>query len=193
MVYPLLVFVHVAGAIGIFVALSIEGVSLRRLRVEMTPGGARVWTSLLRWAARTGIATMVVTIAAGGTLMAMAWHHQPWIDAAFVGILAMAILGGAVSGRRLRQLRALLIAETGSELSDRFQQARSSGALVTSLVLRISNGLGIVALMTAKPGAGDSALILAAAVVAGAAISLVQLRKNASSSLRVSFGASSGT
>jgi hypothetical protein len=186
MMYPLLVFVHVAGAIGIFVALSIESVALMRLRLEMTPVGARVWMSLLRTAARTGIATMAVTIAAGVILMITAWHHQPWIDAAFVGIVEMAILGGVLSGRRVRQLRALLAAEPASELSDRFQQARSSVVLVTSLLLRISTALGIVALMTAKPGAADSAVILIAAVVAGMAISIAAAARHAAATGEIS-------
>jgi hypothetical protein len=190
----LLVFVHVAGAIGIFVALAVESVGSRRLRLETTTAGARAWMDLIRWATRLGLATAIVTVAAGGALMGMAWHRQPWIDVTFAGILEMAILAGPVSGRRLRQLRALLAAERGAELSEAFLQARSSGLVVTSLVLRIAAGLGIVALMTTKPGMAESALILTGALIAGVAISVaVQLRKNASSSSSVSLGASSGT
>jgi hypothetical protein len=192
--YPLLVFVHVAGAIGIFVAVAIEGVALRRLAVETTSAGAGTWLNLIGWSTRMMLVTSLVTIGAGGALMGMVWHRQPWIDVTFAGIVVMAILGGGVSGRRVRQLRALLASEHGAELSGAFRQARSSGALVTSVVLRVATGLGIVALMTTKAAMAESALLLTAALIAGVAISVVvQLRKNASSASSVSLGASSGT
>ena len=172
MLYPLLVFVHVASAMGLFAAIGIETVALRGLRRETTPAGARASLDLFGIASRTGLVSMLVTLSAGIGLMITAWHRQPWITAAFIGMVLMAASGGIVSGRRLRRLRASLAGETGPQLSVSFTQARSSAALVASLLVRIAISTGIVGLMTVKPDAAGSALILSVAALAGVVISI---------------------
>ncbi len=172
MLYPSLVFLHVASAMGLFAAIGIETVALRGLRRETTPAGARASLDLFRIGSRTGLVSMLVLLIAGIGLMITVWHHQPWITAAFIGIIAMAVLGGIVSSRRLRRLRVSLAGETSPQLSASFTQARSSGALAASQMVRIAISIGIVGLMTVKPDAAGSALILSAAVLAGVVISI---------------------
>jgi hypothetical protein len=80
----------------------------------------------------------------------------------------MAIAGGAVTGRHMRRVVSALAEEKGSLLTEDFRSVRASAALTASLRVRIALGIGILALMTVKPaGAGASAIILAAALVAG--------------------------
>lgn len=164
--YPLLVFVHVLGAVGIFAAIAIETAALERLQRAETPADARVWASLLALRSRLGPIAMVATLASGIWMMAVAWGHQPWIASALVGLVGMAVTG-AVSLRRTRRLRAALSAEPQSELRDAFRSLRSGRTLSASLRLRIALGVGILGLMTVKPGAAGSWLILAAAAAAG--------------------------
>lgn len=172
MLYPSLVFLHVVSAMGLFAAIGIETVALRGLRRETTPAGARASIDLFGIGSRVGSVSMLLILTAGIALMVIAWHRQPWITAAFIGIAAMAVLGGIVSGRRLRRVRASLAGETGPQLSAGFMRARSSGALVASQIVRIAIATGIVGLMTVKPDAAGSALILSAAALAGVIISI---------------------
>jgi hypothetical protein len=79
----------------------------------------------------------------------------------------MGAIGGLVSVRGLRRLRAALEVETGPTLTDAFRSARARTSLVPSVVLRAALGIGIVALMSFKPGALGSSLVLAAAAVVG--------------------------
>jgi hypothetical protein len=173
-VYPLLVFAHVLGAAGIFGALASEAVSLRALRLAEAPATAAVATRLLAGPPILGPIAGLTTIASGIAMMAMAWGHQPWIVVAFVGIVAMGALGGAVTGRRIRRLRAALRTETpSSALLDAFRSGRASAALSASLRLRIALGVGIVGLMTAKPpDYATSLLVLGAAALGGVVASL---------------------
>ncbi len=166
--YALLVFVHVLGAVGIFAALAVEAVSLGRLRRADKPADVCVWTSGLALPRRLGPVAMMTTLASGIWMMAVAWGHQPWLVDALIGLVAMAA-AGVVTLRRGRQLRLALVTETASELSDTFQSVQSGhgAALTASLRLRIAIGIGILALMTVKPDATGSWIVLSTMAAAG--------------------------
>lgn len=83
-----------------------------------------------------------------------------------MGLIGM-ILASVVSLRGVQRVRLALVAENGPRVSDAFRAVRSSAALTASLRLRIAIAIGILGLMTIKPDAVHSSLILAAAVVAG--------------------------
>jgi hypothetical protein len=171
--YPLLVFLHVLGAMGLFAAIAIEAVALERLRRADAPAGVREGMGLLARNERLGGIAMLTLIASGAWMMATTWGHQWWIASAFIGIIGMGVAGGAISSRRIRRLRAALAAERGPGLSQAFRLLQSSAALAASLRVRIALGIGIVGLMSIKPtGVGTSLLILAVAVLAGLAASL---------------------
>jgi hypothetical protein len=165
--YQLLVFLHVLGGVGIFVALGIESISLSRLQSAAAPVDARVWMGLLKMPGRLGPIAMLTTLVTGMWMMAQAWGRQPWMVSAFVGLVGMAALGGVISLRGARRLRVALAGETGPELTIGFRSIRSGTALTASLRLRIAIGIGILGLMTTKPGAAGSLFIMAAAALSG--------------------------
>jgi hypothetical protein len=171
--HPILVFVHVLGGVGVFVALGIEAVALARLRLADEPAEARVSMRALAAPHRLGPVAMLIALASGMWMTATSWGPEPWIVAALVGLVAMGALGGGVSLRALRRLRAALADERGRELSDAFRQVRASAALPSALRLRTAIGVGILALMTVKPpDAATASLVLAAAVLVGAVASV---------------------
>ncbi len=61
--YQLLVFLHVLGGVGIFVALGIESVSLSRLQSSAAPVEARVWMGFLKVPGRLGPIAMLTLVA----------------------------------------------------------------------------------------------------------------------------------
>jgi hypothetical protein len=167
--YNLLVFLHVLGAVGIFAAWGMETVVLGQLRHAATVDQARSWTALRgRWR-RTGPIAMLTTLATGLWMMRFGWGHQPWIATAFVGLILIVFIGvtferGAAPG-------------LAAALGDRPERLQSSlrdthGWLATSLTLRIAIGIAILGLMTAKPDALGSLVILAAAIVLGVGMTL---------------------
>jgi hypothetical protein len=172
-VYPLLVFVHVLAAAGIFGAFASEAVSLRTLRIARTPDAAAIAVRLLARAPALGPLAMLASLASGIAMMAMAWGPQPWIVVAFAGVAAAGALGGAVTGRRIRRLHAALAAEGRVEVLEAFRSSRSSAALSASLRVRVALAVGIVGLMTAKPADYPTAfLVLGAAALGGLVASL---------------------
>ncbi|WP_242336782.1 MULTISPECIES: hypothetical protein [Anaeromyxobacter] len=177
--YAILMFLHVLAGVGVYVALGIETVALGGLRRAETPGEAGVWLRLHALPGRLLPGAMLVALASGAWMMATTWGHRPWILAAFIGMVGMGIAGGGVSGRAMRRLRAALATEDGAVLSPAFRAGQGSAALTGSLRVRIAIGLGILALMTLKPEAAGSALVLTASVVAGLAASLVHPGRSA--------------
>jgi peroxiredoxin len=131
-IYQPLVFVHVLGALGIFVAFGVESVSLAGRDLLVSPR-------------RLGTISMVGAIAAGVSLMAHGWGRQPWIMSALVGMAGMIAVGGVIWTR----------------------SRRTAAALTASLRLRIALAIGIVALMTIKPGAIGAWVILIASALSG--------------------------
>ena len=175
-VYLLVLFVHVLGAVGVFAAIAMESVALGLLRRANSSVEARARIGLLAFPAyRLGPLAMGATLVSGVGMMAMAWGRGPWMVAALAGLVAMAVLGGMVSGRRLRQLRAAVASETGSDLSDASRSLLSSDALTASLRLRFAIGVAILGLMTFKPEVAGSSVILAAGILAGLVASRVPL------------------
>jgi hypothetical protein len=170
--YPVLLFLHVLGGIGVFVGLAIEWMSFRRLEGAGTRTAALPWMGMLRSNARLTPLAMSITLGAGIWMMVVQWGPQPWIHASFLGLAIMGALGGAVTSRRMRRLGAMLGSEAGPQLPSSFRGLRSGKALRVSLRLRIAVGLGILALMTLKPDTLGSVVVLGAAITAGLGTSL---------------------
>jgi hypothetical protein len=162
--YSLLIFVHVLAATGLFVAMAIEGVSLGRLSKAKTPEAAQEWLRSLAIPARLGPIAMLTAVVSGIWLAVLGSTHEPWTSSALGAVIAMGAVGGVVTNRRVRRLRAALA--VGKSLDD-VPPPIPVRALDASLRVRVALGVGILALMTLKPGLAGSLLILAAAAIGG--------------------------
>jgi hypothetical protein len=92
-IYPVLVFLHVLGGVGIFIALAIEAVGLSRLRRAGTPAEARIGMEMLGLVRRLGPVAMLTLLVTGIWMMARWWGPRPWIQAAAVASGVAASLG----------------------------------------------------------------------------------------------------
>ena len=171
-IHTILVFLHVLGGVGIFVALGIEAAGLGRLRRAAAPAEARAWMALLALPRRIGPIAMLTMLVTGIWLMVRWWGPQPWIATALAGVVAMAVVGGVVSRRGMRRIGKALSSEAAPDSAPALRSSLADSALTISLYLRIAVGVGILALMTIKPGAAVSLLILVASIAAGLVVGL---------------------
>lgn len=165
--YSTLLFLHVLGGVGVYVALGIEAVALARFQRADTRADAGLWLRVLllpRWFAPL---SMLLALGSGIWMTVMVWGHRAWIFGAFLALLAMALAGGGVTGRLLRRLRAALAIMEDAALPGAFRSAAASPALAASLRLRIALGVGVLALMSMKPEGAGAAAILVAATLGG--------------------------
>jgi hypothetical protein len=104
-------------------------------------------------------------------MMATVWGGVAWIIIALAAIVLMVALGTALSGRRMAPIGPAAAAEKGS-LSPDLRQRLRDPLLWLSIQARVAIALGIVFLMTVKPGLGGALLTIGAAVVLGLASAL---------------------
>lgn len=178
--YPLLVFLHVLAAVGIFAAWGIEAVLLQRLRRSVTVEEARTAALQLRKRARAAPSAMLIALATGMTMGAQ-WGHQAWMTAAFAALVGIAVIGIASGRRAGPRLAAILSAETERTATD---VAAAAHFLAMSLQLRVAIGVGIIGLMTMKPDARGSLLVLALASVVGVVVAVREAVRHEASARR---------
>jgi hypothetical protein len=162
-IYSILVFFHVLGAVGIFAALGIEAAAFGRFRGAQTPVDVRTWMGLMAVNSRLGPITLLTTLVTGLAMMKW-WGPKPWVIGALAFVVLLGILGGAITGRRMRSLGVALGAETDARLSPAFRALQTADVLTMSLRMRMTILVGMLALMTFKPGVVGSLLIMAAMV-----------------------------
>ena len=172
-VYGIVLFFHIVGALGLFVGIGLEQVSLARLREVSTTNQARDWLGVLSSLRRVDGPSGLLILATGIFMMVVRWQHQPWIGLAIIGMVLMAALSIAVTSRRARALKdavpssdGLISTGLGTRMSDPVMRAAAT--------IRAAIALGIVFEMALKP-TGPSALVaMLVALAAGVLVALMR-------------------
>jgi hypothetical protein len=166
--YSIALFLHIVGALGLFVALGLEWVSLLYLRRAATIEQAREWLSvlgLLRWIMP---ASLGIILLAGIYMTATTWGGAAWIGVAMAAMILLAVLGMGLTGPRMAAIGRVVAAESGA-LSLAFRQRLQDPLLWTSSQTRLAIALGIVFIMTIKPGLTGALLTIGVAAILGLA------------------------
>jgi hypothetical protein len=169
--YSIALFLHIVGALGLFIALGLEWASLLNLRRAATAEQVREWLDLFAWTRRLGPISLAVILLAGLYMTATAWRGAAWIVVALAAMVLMVVLGATLTGLRMPAIGRAVAAE--SELvSDALRHRLRDPLLWTSIQTRAAIALGIVFLMTVKPDLGGALLTIGVAIVLGLATSL---------------------
>ena len=174
--YTIALFVHIVGAMLLFVVLALEGVALRQMRRAVTAADARTAASLLRLNRIVGPISLVGLLGAGVYLTATAWGWVAWILVALGAYGVIAVLG-AVNGIRIVGLERTLSNESASlaqPTSDRLRDPM----FLASWFGRVGIAFAVLFLMTAKPGLVEAALSVAIGAAAGLALSAPLWRRS---------------
>ena len=166
MLYLIALFLHIAGALLLAAATGIEWLCIVNLRKVGTIENVRQSLSNYKKLGMIGGISWLLILIPGIYMMAMEWRrYSGWIAVAFIGIMIIAVVGGAVSSRKLRKAEKLLTNENA--LTSEVQGILTSGSLAFSLRLRTIVFLGIILLMVAKPVMPTSIIILAVSIAVG--------------------------
>jgi hypothetical protein len=103
-------------------------------------------------AALLGPIGMITAFLTGVAMMLWQWGQQPWMPVAIGGVALLIVvgIGAAIAARR-----------------GRADPARKARIGIASLGARVGIGLGLLAIMAAKPGAMVSVALLASGLIAG--------------------------
>ena len=165
MLYSLALFLHVLGALGMFAALGIEWVSLRNLSKAANAQEARGWLGLFMVLRRFYPLSFFTILVSGIYMMAVSWGGAPWIAIGLLGLLALPAIAGIMTARRVRRIGPEL--GGSAELDESLKARLSDPALRLSHRLRVGLAVGIVFLMTVKPGWIGSLIAVAAFTALG--------------------------
>jgi hypothetical protein len=148
-----LLFLHVAAAMGTFMALGIEALALTQLRRASSGDAEREALAAVGSSRRVSGVSMLVLLLTGLALAGRYWQWQgAWIGAGLVGLVAIGTIDRLMSGRHLRW---------------------------TSFAIRTALLAGVIYVMTVKPGRVVSLGVLGAAVVVGLVVSRALPRSGA--------------
>ena len=163
MVHLLLLFLHVTAAMGIVAGLGIEGAVLVRVRAARTTAEARDALGSKRYLQRLLGLSMLTAIVTGIYLATAYWGWRgAWMGMAMLTIVAIAVVGGLMTGRPTKRLMRATDKALGTD-----EIVAVQGQLSMSYVIRLVLFLGIVFLMTTKPTSGPSALLVVLVAAAG--------------------------
>ena len=179
-VYSIVLYVHIVGALGLFVALGLEWTALARLRGAATAEEARGALGALAPTRVIGPLSLAAILVAGLYLTATSVGWQGWNVSSLAAMVVIAALGAAANasrmpalGRSIGPLRGPLDVALRARLRDPL--------LWSSIQVRVAIALGIVLLMTAKPDVVGAIVTLVAFAVAGAVAAFATSRPSATS------------
>ncbi len=157
--YAIALFLHIVGALGLFVALGLEWTSLLLLRRATTTEQVRERLRIASGVRGVTGASLATLLVSGIYLTATVWGGVAWIAVALGAMVLIAMLGAALSGRRLAAIGRAVEHGSLAPVPDPL--------LWVSMQTRVAVALGIVFLMTFKPDLNGSLLTIAVAAVLG--------------------------
>ena len=167
--YSIVLFLHIAGVLGLSVALGLEWTGLRQIRSAMTPQQVREWMGILTSAGKFGFVSMLTAVLTGVYMMLTVWGGVAWVTVSLGALVLMIALSLVFTGPRMAAIGRSL---TTASISQTFQSLASHPLLWISIQTRIAIDLGIVFLKTAKPDLNGSLLTLGVAIILGIASAL---------------------
>ena len=169
-------FIHIAGGLGLFVALGLEWTGLGQIRSAILPEQVRAWMGIFKSARRMLFISMLTTVITGIYSMLTEWGGVAWIIASLGSIVLMIVLAMMLTVPRMAAIERALATGRGA-VSQSFHNLTSHPLLWISIQVRVAIALGIVFLMAAKPGLVGSLLTIGIAIVLGLASALPTSRR----------------
>jgi hypothetical protein len=156
--YSIALFLHVVGAMLLFVTLTVEGIALRQLHLAATPEATQ-GAAMLRLNRIVGPLSALGVLIPGLYMTATSWGWVAWIVVALASWVLVAVLG-AVNGIRILAMQRTQTLLTGIR----------NPLFLISWLTRVGLALGVVFLMTVKPGAVEAVFAILILAAAGAAL-----------------------
>jgi len=176
--YSFALFLHILGALGLFVALGLEWTSLWYLRRATSVEQVNQWLPIFALLRRVYPVSWAAILLPGFYMTATAWRGAAWISIAFAAIILIVVIGVALTGRRVPAIGQAVAMESGP-LSPTLHQQLRDPLLWVSIQVRLAMALGIVFLMTVKPGLGGALLTVGVSVALGMALAWDRVRLQA--------------
>jgi hypothetical protein len=166
--YHVVLYVHLLSLLVGFSAGMIETVCLFRLRAATTLEAAAPWSQLAGEIEKAFPVAIIGLFGTGAYLTSDVWTWStPWIVLPIVGLVVLALQGPLVAGRRGHAVKAALTANGPGPLDADARKMTRDRALWAAAMTNEALVLGIIWVMTEKPGWGGAVAALAIAYAVG--------------------------
>jgi hypothetical protein len=165
--YTIPVFIHLLGALALFVGYGIEWAVSALFRNASSTEQLRAWLRVFKVSPPLSGAGLGVLLLSGGYLASLSGTmRQGWIPATLLGIAVALALGFALILPRMRGIRSTL--PSGNEpIPVALRSRLADPILLTAIRVRVMLATGIVYLMAAKLALVPSLVVLAIAAILG--------------------------
>lgn len=161
--------IHILGALGFFIALAIETVSLFYARRAESAEQTLERLRLPKHMQRLGPLSMLLIVASGIYMTVTVWGGVAWIIVALVSLALMVVIALTLGVPRMAAIeKALAERQDISTL----KILLNDWALWLSIELRLSLAFGIIFLMALKPSLVWSLIIIGVSLMVGVWLSL---------------------
>ncbi len=169
--YSIALFLHVVGAMLLVVGLTVEGIAIRQLHRAATTEASHSAAAMLRLNPIVGLLSGLGVLIPGLYMTATTWGWVGWILVALVSWVLVALFG------TVNVIRILALERTQALLT-----GIRNPVFLISWLTRVGLALGVVFLMTAKPGVVVAvfAILIAAAAGATLGVALSRVRRTPS-------------
>ncbi len=163
--YNTLLFLHVLGAFGVLTAFALEWASLYSLQRSCSKGEMRESLQGFKILPLIGGPSYLIIVLSGIYLWAEAWRGSAWPVVAVISLVVVAVIGAVINGPRMAALGKAV--EVGSDSDTLPEDVSSLSMLWGSLRTRTWMVIGITFLMTVKPGAIGSIVVMVISLLFG--------------------------
>jgi hypothetical protein len=165
-IYQAILFLHILGALGLFVGLAFEWLCLRRINNAASNVQLKEWINFLA-SLKVIFSISGITLLLSGTYMSViTWGGPAWIVIAFIGLVTSAINGSVITGKKIEALQKLVNSEDTTQLPNIFEEKKNQ-KLFSHFQLRAAISLSIIFLMTFKPEIIGSIVVFVLAIILG--------------------------
>lgn len=168
--YDIALFVHMIGLIAMFGGFVLYARAGVRLRAARTLDDVRSWVGLLESSGPMFASGTVMLLLSGLYMMGSRWQApHPWLVVPLTGLLTIWIAGATISARQVRGLRAAM-ANAHASISEELA-ARIADPFPWTVIAALNGlALGIVFVMSTKPGWTGSVMAVVVTTTVGSAI-----------------------
>lgn len=169
--YHVVLYIHLLSLLVGFSAGMIETVCLFRLRSAETLEAAAPWGQLAGEIEKAFPVAIIGLFGSGAYMTSDLWTWStPWIVLPIVGLAVLSLQGPLVAGRRGHAVKAALIANGPGALGPEARRMTRDRALWTAGLTNEFLVLGIIWVMTEKPGWGGAVAAIAVSYAVGFAL-----------------------
>ncbi|KOF10490.1 hypothetical protein AC739_09050 [Planococcus glaciei] len=178
MLYNVVLFLHILGAVIMFMAISILALSMLSLLHAKETEDVKRWSGLaVKTDALFPLSTLIIIVPALYLVFSTWGWGIAWINVSLAALLGTSFLGPVINLRRLKGILAAAEAETDSVPSSDLVRKVRDPVLWNSVSIMSMLVFGILFLMAVKLPLVGSLITMAIALVAGLVLARFMLAK----------------